>query len=376
MASDCEPNGPTSAEGIMNGVKSSSRIFISYSHRGNGPRWLVALLRALHVFERHHLLDVWQDGRIRLGSSWDDDIVRAMNSARLAVVLLTEEALQSEYIVTRELPVLRDRQQNEQLPVIPVVCEPCGWQRHNWIRATQAPNGSRPLSELAPDKIESVLRHLAADVADKISRLALADLEGGARSSSPARVYLDKFPLTQGAGLHHEKLIGREQELALLDLAFAQPHTAVVALVAWGGVGKTMLVRHWLRRLERDGWCGVRRVYAWNFYSQGTKEDRQASEDTFLAHALEWFGVECEPTLSPWDKGRLLADAVARERTLLVLDGIEPLQYPPGPMGGQLRAPGVQSLLKHLARTAPDTGNRGLCLVTTRESLTDLVDFE
>ena len=44
---------------------------------------------------------------------------------------------------------------------------------------------------------------------------------------------------------------------------------------------------------------GARRVYAWSFYSQGTKQDRQASEDTFLAHGLEWFGVQCEPTLSP-----------------------------------------------------------------------------
>jgi hypothetical protein len=147
-------------------------------------------------------------------------------------------------------------------------------------------------------------------------------------------------------------------------------------------VGKTMLVQHGLRRLQREGWVGARRVYAWSFYSQGTKEDRQASEDTFLAHALEWFSVQCEPTLSPWDKGRLLADAVARERTLLILDGIEPLQYPPGPMGGQLRAPGVQSLLKQLARKSsalnsqPSTFNQVLCLVTTREPLTDLADFQ
>ena len=63
------------------------------------------------------------------------------------------------------------------------------------------------------------------------------------------------------------------------------------------------------------------------------------------------------------------------------LDGIEPLQYPPGPMGGQLRAPGVQSLLKRLARNSsalnsPSTLNQALCLVTTREPLTDLADFQ
>ena len=45
-----------------------SRIFISYSHRGKGPEWKAALLRALHVFERHHLLDVWQDGKIHVSS--------------------------------------------------------------------------------------------------------------------------------------------------------------------------------------------------------------------------------------------------------------------------------------------------------------------
>ena len=58
------------------------RIFISYSHRGNGPKWKAAVLRALHVFEQHHLLDVWQDGKIRVSSFWNDDIKAAMGNSR------------------------------------------------------------------------------------------------------------------------------------------------------------------------------------------------------------------------------------------------------------------------------------------------------
>ncbi len=364
---------------------SQSRVFISYSQRGKGSAWKEALLRALHVFERHHLLDVWQDGRIRLSSFWNDDIQQAMASAQVAVVLLTREALESEYIRETEFPFLRDRQQRDKLPVFPVVCEECDWKIHDWLRATQAPNNSEPLSKLSKAAQEQVYRQLATEIAEQLGRGALASVFGessrgeegvGVTRESDARTYLDKFPLTHRGGQHEKELIGREQELALLDLAFAQPHTAIVSLVAWGGVGKTMLVQHWLQRLQRERWSRVRRVYGWNFYSQGTKEDRQASEDSFLAHALEWFGVRCEPTLSPWDKGRLLADAVARERTLLILDGVEPLQYPPGPMGGQLRAPGVQSLLKQLAHQASDTDRRGLCLVTTREPLNDLAGFQ
>lgn len=348
----------------MNSNSASSRIFISYSHRGNGPRWKAKLIEALGVFERHHLLDVWEDGKIRVSSFWDDDIKQAMNRARLAVVLLTKEALDSQFILEVEFPFLRERQQHDRLPVFPVVCEECNWRAHDWLRATQAPNESNPVAQLSESAQDRVFRKLATSIAENLSHLALAELNSPsplAEISSPspprkggegrgeearltagmlenrggvdsdARTYLDKFPLTWGASLREEKLIGREQELALLDLALASSSspsplrgeragvrgsTAIVSLVAWGGVGKTMLVQHWLQRLQRQNWFGVRRVYAWSFYSQGTKEDRQASEDPFLAHALEWFGVQCEPTLSPWDKGRLLADVVSRERTI------------------------------------------------------------
>ncbi len=353
-----------------------TRIFVSYSHRGNGPRWKAALIKALQVFEQHHLLDVWQDGKIRVSSFWDDDIKQAMSNAQLAVVLLTKEALESQYIADTEFPFLRARQLQDGLPVFPVICEKCDWRAHDWLRATQAPNDSNPLAELSENAVDRVFRKLATDIAEELSRIALAKLPCPDQPLPTNRIFLEKFPIIQGRDQHEEKLIGREQELALLDLALGQAGTAIVSLVAWGGVGKSMLVKHWLKRLQHENWFGAERVYAWSFYSQGTKEDRQASEDTFLAHALEWFGVQCEPTLSPWDKGRLLADAVTCERTLLILDGIEPLQYPPGPMGGQLRAPGVQSLLKQLARKANNVGHRGLCLVTTRELLVDLADFQ
>ena len=75
--------------------------------------------------------------------------------------------------------------------------------------------------------------------------------------------------------------------------------------------------------------------------------------------------------MSPWDKGARLAQLVAGRRTLLVLDGLEPLQHPPGPLAGELKDPGVTALLKGLAGR-----NAGLCVVTTRERVKDLAAFE
>jgi predicted ATPase len=75
---------------------------------------------------------------------------------------------------------------------------------------------------------------------------------------------------------------------------------------------------------------------------------------------------------SAWDKGARLAELVGRQRALLVLDGLEPLQQPPGRAvaAGKLTDPAIAALLRGLART-----NAGLCVVTTRETVEDLEGF-
>ncbi len=175
------------------------------------------------------------------------------------------------------------------------------------------------------------------------------------------QVTLAKLPTTG------KELFGREKELATLDKAWEEPHTNILSFVAWGGVGKTALVNYWLNQMERNNWRGAEKVFGWSFYSQGTREDRQASGDEFLAYALKWFGDPDPKEGSPWNKGLRLAELIRQQRTLLILDGLEPLQYPPGTMQGQLKDQGLQALLKELVRSNP-----GLCIITTRESVKDI----
>src|SRR5437868_13060865 len=68
-------------------------------------------------------------------------------------------------------------------------------------------------------------------------------------------------------------LFGRDAELQLLDAAWANPNINVISFIAWGGVGKTALVNHWLKqRMALDNYRGAERVYGWSFYRQGTNE--------------------------------------------------------------------------------------------------------
>jgi hypothetical protein len=164
-------------------------------------------------------------------------------------------------------------------------------------------------------------------------------------------------------------LFGRETELAALNAAWANGTLNVYTLVAWGGAGKTSLVFHWVQtRFAAKGWPDVERYFDWSFYSQGTGESRQTSADLFIAKALAFFG-DPDPTVGgPYERGERLAGLIRQHRTLLILDGIEPLQYPPNdPQAGRLKDQALDALLGELA-----TDNPGLVVITSREHLTNV----
>jgi hypothetical protein len=171
---------------------------------------------------------------------------------------------------------------------------------------------------------------------------------------APKKISIARLPVTGS------DVFGRDEDIGFLDDAWANQQVNVVTIVAWGGVGKSTLINHWLRRMAAEHYRSAQLVFGWSFYRQGTSGDTSSS-DEFLDAALHWFG-DPDPRLgTAWEKGERLAKLIAHRRTLLVLDGLEPLQNPPGPQEGRLREPSLQALLRELAAFNP-----GLCVITTR----------
>ena len=198
------------------------------------------------------------------------------------------------------------------------------------------------------------------------ARTKLAELQATVPSATTQRIAPTRLRLTA------DHLFGRDHELSALNTAWQNPETHILTLVAWGGVGKTSLVARWAAELAKRDYDGAT-YFDWSFYSQGTHDQGTASADAFIATALRHFGDEAtaESPHSPWDKGTRLAELVGQRKTLLILDGLEPLQYPPGPLAGKLKNQAIEALLKGLAQH-----NTGLCIVTTREEVTDLANFQ
>jgi hypothetical protein len=181
---------------------------------------------------------------------------------------------------------------------------------------------------------------------------------------APEKISVARLPVTGS------DVFGREEDIAFLDRAWANKDVNVVTIVAWAGVGKSTLVTHWLRRMAAKHYRSAELVFGWSFYRQGSSGDT-SSADEFLDAALDWFG-DPDPRLgTAWEKGGRLAKLVAHRRTLLILDGLEPLQNPPGPLEGRVREPSLQAILRELAAF-----NTGLCVVTTRTPVADIADQE
>src|SRR5271157_2470699 len=134
----------------------------------------------------------------------------------------------------------------------------------------------------------------------------------------PEKISVARLPVTGS------DVFGREEDIAFLDRAWANKDVNVVTIVAWAGVGKSTLVNHWLRRMATKHYGSAELVFGWSFYRQGSSGDTSSAEE-FLDAALTWFG-DPDPRLgTAWEKGERLAKLVAHRRTLLILDGLEPL---------------------------------------------------
>jgi tetratricopeptide (TPR) repeat protein len=173
-------------------------------------------------------------------------------------------------------------------------------------------------------------------------------------------IYMKNWPRTEF------ELFGRQQELARLDQAWKSAATNVISFVAFGGVGKTTLVNKWLEKMRWDNYRGSQKVFAWSFYSQGTNE-LVTSADVFINTALQWFGDQNPQVGTPWDKGKRLADLIRQQKTLLLLDGLEPLQSGHDFEKGKIKDAALSTLVTELAKS-----NNGLCVITTRENIAEI----
>ncbi len=99
-----------------------SKIFISYSH--DDAEELEDVQRFLKPLEERGLIDAWDDTRLQAGDDWAAAIDDALAEASVAVLLITQNFVNSEFITDSEVPRILAAQDRSGLEVIPVFLRP------------------------------------------------------------------------------------------------------------------------------------------------------------------------------------------------------------------------------------------------------------
>lgn len=213
-----------------------------------------------------------------------------------------------------------------------------------------------------PDSYEQLLAHL-------LRRSAVAAVTLGPErpqeehAAGKPLVELHRLPVPQV-----DRVLGRQSWIDALVGAVDDEGVSVASIIGSGGMGKSALTKTVVDRLAPD-YHGARRVFGWSFYSQGTHQTYTTST-AFLEAALRFFGWNRPWPVGDEQRALALSELLSRQRSLLILDGVEPLQFAPQVRGGMLRDAGLRTLLLHIAREGLKEG--GLVLLSSRQPIVEI----
>jgi tetratricopeptide (TPR) repeat protein len=349
-------------------------IFISYSHKDEPehPRegeiqWLSFVRTHLQPAVKGGIFNLWGDRHMVGGADWDPEIERNLRECDIFVLLASADSMASDDIVDREIAIIRERQAKEDdVHFYPLLLTPIPDTGLDKVKDKNLrPRGARPFSGFSYD---DRLKHMT-EAAEEIAKIAREIVERkrarqpSISSMEPAHVHITGLP-----EIAYERLVGRDGELTRLDEAWAGRQINILSLIAESGAGKSALVNAWLKRMQAENYRGAEAVLGWSFHSHG--KERLTSADEFLNWAVDKLRIEIDTT-SATAKGQAIAEALARRRVLLVLDGVESLQQSLDKQQGELKDSGLRRLLRRFA-TAPPVESHGLVVLSSRLQVKDI----
>ncbi len=117
---------------------SPARIFVSYSHEDS--RWLGedSLIPWLARSLRREKIEIWFDREgLPPGVEFRQRIEHEIDRAQVAILLVSQQFLNSPFIEDVELPRIKARVERSEMLAVPILVEPCGWEENEFLSARQ-----------------------------------------------------------------------------------------------------------------------------------------------------------------------------------------------------------------------------------------------
>jgi hypothetical protein len=163
-----------------------TKVFISYSHKDK--KYLDRLHAHLIDLERKGMIDLWSDTKIPAGANWRNEIENAIQSAKVAILLISADFLASKFVTESELPLLLTNAKAEGTVILPVILSPCSF-KYSELSQFQAINDpSNPLTSMSYNQKEELWTKVAETIRNTLPSQNNSQKEHSIRSKNEASI--------------------------------------------------------------------------------------------------------------------------------------------------------------------------------------------
>lgn len=143
-------------------------VFICYSRKDK--QWLVKLQTTLAPLTRKGKIKVWADTEINPGNQWREEINKALVVAKVAVLLVSQNFLASDFIEKHELPPLLEAAKKEGLIILWIPVSYCMYEETEIEKYQAVCDPSRPLESLSTSNQNKELTRIGGEIKTAMTR--------------------------------------------------------------------------------------------------------------------------------------------------------------------------------------------------------------
>jgi AAA-like domain/TIR domain len=231
----------------------SIEVFFSYAHEDEKLRDKLA--NHLTALKNQNFIDDWHDREISAGTEWASEIDQAINSARLILLLISDDFLASKYCYDIELKRAMERHEAKEASVIPIILRPVDWSGSLFGKLQALPKNAKPVTtwknrdeafvDIAQGirKVIEVMRETPAPspALETIPAVKPSDSEPSPLAEKETRVAIELEPTNGQVPLNSPFYIERPPIEADCYSAIANPGTLIL-IKAPRQMGKTSLM--------------------------------------------------------------------------------------------------------------------------------------
>jgi TIR domain-containing protein/WD40 domain-containing protein len=213
------------------------KIFFCYAHEDE--LYLNKLKAYLRPLQRQELIDVWYDRDISAGTDWEREISQRLNEAKIILLLVSPDFMNSDYCYSVEMKRALERHQRKEAIIIPVILRPIYWQ--GVLGKLQAlPTDAKPLVDRYWHTLDEALYDVAEGIRKVVVQVgtkpvsppeALPSQDSKRESTDVSLTVLTPQPATSLPSL-------KPEAVSLLNTLFV--HTFSVYSVAFSPDGHTL----------------------------------------------------------------------------------------------------------------------------------------